>query len=355
MDDIEEELDCYILANVLSDHKKIVKQSNLGTYIDIDGKEIASDQIIIEDLTSENIDDEDDGFLYSNDNIDFFEGKIVVPLEEDNSEASKISNLLRENESVQQICDSLKDSLINQLKNIQNANEEYGKLISKARSHKNVISINPNNSEKTKKDKELAWSTLSKEIFFCESNGAQKRFRGLPVKSIWTPEDQLKLVYGIKNDVIGRQIAKQDKDLQKKCDFFERKLRKLKSKTRLKIEECDLKLKYIKALKVLKKEYLKKNVSELIGTGDNQIDWLKIAIQEFDDYRTADECETIWERFLHPKFNTSEWTEGENKILIALVEKYKKQNWEKIAQELNTGRSTHSCFTHYQINLKKVT
>ena len=354
MDDIEEELDCYILENALSDQKKIVKQYNLGTYIDLDGQELEGDEIIIEDLTSENIEIEDSLFFNKGNVALYNENNITTVDENDSDNTNQVTNLLKKNDSLQRICDSLKQSLINQLMNIQKTNEEYEKLIIKSRN----TYYNDRNSisklEKKLKNYEYTWATLSKEIFFCESTG-QNNIRGLPVKSIWKPEDQLTLSYAIKNDLIGRKIAREDKERKEKCEYFERKLRHLKEKPKLKSEEEELKMKYITALKVLKKEYLKKTVAELVEENpDHPIDWLKISIQEFDQYRTADECETIWERFLHPKYNDSDWTEDENDILISIVAKYKNQNWEKIAEELNNNRSPHACFTHYQINLKKV-
>ncbi|XP_058804334.1 uncharacterized protein LOC131671714 isoform X2 [Phymastichus coffea] len=94
--------------------------------------------------------------------------------------------------------------------------------------------------------------------------------------------------------------------------------------------------------------HLSKDEKKAIGSlGLMKFDWLKIANNMPENKHTAEECEVMWNVFLHPDINKQKWTEKEDKNLNRIVEAYGFENWDAIARELNTKRSGYQCFVRY--------
>lgn len=80
---------------------------------------------------------------------------------------------------------------------------------------------------------------------------------------------------------------------------------------------------------------------------DNEtIDWLEISAQ-LGSSHSAFACEIKWLNELHPDINHTPWSEHENQKLKKLVEKYN-SDWDKIAKELSTNRTSFQCICRYQ-------
>ena len=93
---------------------------------------------------------------------------------------------------------------------------------------------------------------------------------------------------------------------------------------------------------------LPKNFQDMVQpSAMHDFDWLKIAVMDFDEQHTAQECQVMWQVFLHPDINRYQWTRDEDVKLNQLSNKYGRQNWEAIAKELGTRRSGYQCFIRY--------
>ncbi|XP_068085149.1 snRNA-activating protein complex subunit 4-like [Anabrus simplex] len=85
----------------------------------------------------------------------------------------------------------------------------------------------------------------------------------------------------------------------------------------------------------------------------DQYDWLKIAVVDLGGMRSDSECRLMWENYLHPDINKSEWTREEDIKLQTLAENYKFQDWDTIAKELEMQRTAFQCASRYHRFLNK--
>jgi len=69
------------------------------------------------------------------------------------------------------------------------------------------------------------------------------------------------------------------------------------------------------------------------------IDWDYISKSDGLSNRSSVDCKLRWINSDHPGINNSSWNKTEDKNLLALVKKYKNQDWESIADELGTHNS----------------
>ncbi|KAI4478738.1 hypothetical protein M0804_011766 [Polistes exclamans] len=91
-----------------------------------------------------------------------------------------------------------------------------------------------------------------------------------------------------------------------------------------------------------------KDVNEIVGPpGKKQFDWLKIALTNFDQRHSADECSVMWNILLHPDINKSKWTHAEELKLKTIAKHNNCEDWDNIAKQLNTKRSGYQCFVKY--------
>lgn len=99
---------------------------------------------------------------------------------------------------------------------------------------------------------------------------------------------------------------------------------------------------------------LPRNFKEMVGAvGEREFDWHKISRTDFEDKHSPGECQAMWNVYLHPHFNKSEWTNAEDKKLLQYAKECKYQDWDTITQLLGTNRSAYQCFIRYN-TIKKV-
>ncbi|XP_031845132.1 proximal sequence element A Pbp95 [Nomia melanderi] len=80
---------------------------------------------------------------------------------------------------------------------------------------------------------------------------------------------------------------------------------------------------------------------------DRDFDWFKISSIYFEDVHSPLDCRVMWNVFLHPEINKSCWSKSEDVKLKEITKQHKFQNWDNIAEELNTNRSAYQCFIRY--------
>lgn len=103
-----------------------------------------------------------------------------------------------------------------------------------------------------------------------------------------------------------------------------------------------------KVEKVENNKVLPKDYKDLIGPlGCHEFDWLKISASDFSNKHTPEECRAMWNLYLHPDINKKRWPKTEDLTLLTIANKHKKQDWDTIAKELNTNRSSYQCFIRY--------
>ncbi|XP_012286233.1 snRNA-activating protein complex subunit 4 [Orussus abietinus] len=100
-------------------------------------------------------------------------------------------------------------------------------------------------------------------------------------------------------------------------------------------------------------KFLPKNYRDLIGPlGTREFDWLKIAATDFNNKHSGDECQVMWNVFLHPDINKISWTKEEDSKMLRLAKKYNFQNWDGIARELKTHRTGYQCFIRHNVSIR---
>ncbi|KAH6921286.1 hypothetical protein HPB50_027730 [Hyalomma asiaticum] len=92
-------------------------------------------------------------------------------------------------------------------------------------------------------------------------------------------------------------------------------------------------------------------LEELLEQSSRPIDWLRIAAADMNADRTAFGCEMRWRNLLDVRLNQGPWTSAEDERLRTFVAKYGEHNWDKIAEEMKSGRSAFQCATHYSSKL----
>ncbi|XP_076655693.1 proximal sequence element A Pbp95 isoform X2 [Halictus rubicundus] len=100
----------------------------------------------------------------------------------------------------------------------------------------------------------------------------------------------------------------------------------------------------MKAGKTLTADEYDKLVDQLQG---KDLDWFKISSEHFEDVHSPLDCRVMWNVFLHPRINKNSWTKLEDVKLKEITKRYKFQNWDRIAAQLNTNRSAYQCFIRY--------
>ncbi|XP_049885587.1 snRNA-activating protein complex subunit 4-like [Pectinophora gossypiella] len=83
---------------------------------------------------------------------------------------------------------------------------------------------------------------------------------------------------------------------------------------------------------------------------DEEYDWDDIATA-LNQRHSAQEYRSLWKTFLHPSINKKGWDRREHNKLQELAHLNGLQNWDKIAKELNTGRTPYQCFVYYRTNM----
>lgn len=86
----------------------------------------------------------------------------------------------------------------------------------------------------------------------------------------------------------------------------------------------------------------------LLGNRLDSHDWEKISNVNFEGSRSAQEIQKFWQNWEHPSINKQEWSGQEVSQLKAIAATHGHLEWQKIAEELGTGRSAFQCLQQYQ-------
>ncbi|XP_032977957.1 snRNA-activating protein complex subunit 4 [Rhinolophus ferrumequinum] len=86
----------------------------------------------------------------------------------------------------------------------------------------------------------------------------------------------------------------------------------------------------------------------LLGNRLDSHDWEKISNVNFEGSRSAQEIQKFWQNWEHPSINKQEWSGQEVSQLKAIAAKHGHLEWQKVAEELGTGRSAFQCLQQYQ-------
>lgn len=94
----------------------------------------------------------------------------------------------------------------------------------------------------------------------------------------------------------------------------------------------------------------KKPMKDVALPIDKEYDWDAVAIT-LNRRHSAQEYRAFWKLFLHPSINKSCWTTPEHVALQRIAHAHNFQDWDTIADELNTGRSGYQCFVYFRSNV----
>uniref|UniRef100_A0A8C9B2S9 Small nuclear RNA activating complex polypeptide 4 n=1 Tax=Phocoena sinus TaxID=42100 RepID=A0A8C9B2S9_PHOSS len=86
----------------------------------------------------------------------------------------------------------------------------------------------------------------------------------------------------------------------------------------------------------------------LLGNRLDDHDWEKISNVSFEGSRGAQEIRSFWQNLEHPAINKQEWSARELGQLQAIAAAHGHLHWQRIADELGTGRSAFQCLQTYQ-------
>lgn len=98
------------------------------------------------------------------------------------------------------------------------------------------------------------------------------------------------------------------------------------------------------------KDVKKKSLSQLALPLTKEYDWEGLAIK-LNNRHTMQEYRAFWRLFFHPTINKSPWTKSEHKKIQQIASDHNYQDWDKIAQELKTGRTGYQCFVYFRTNM----
>ncbi|MEQ2226135.1 hypothetical protein ILYODFUR_024477, partial [Ilyodon furcidens] len=92
----------------------------------------------------------------------------------------------------------------------------------------------------------------------------------------------------------------------------------------------------------------KKSEEELIGERYEEHDWQKISNIDFEGTKDAEDIRLFWQNFLHPSINKTPWSNEEVQQLNEICRRNEERHWERIAEELGTGRTAFMCLQMFQ-------
>lgn len=95
------------------------------------------------------------------------------------------------------------------------------------------------------------------------------------------------------------------------------------------------------------------SLSDLVELRVVDYDWLKLSVGELKSVHTAHECKAVWINCLHPQINQTKWTVEENNELKKLAVLRNEQDWDKVALDLRTKRSSFQCVIQFYSRLDR--
>lgn len=98
----------------------------------------------------------------------------------------------------------------------------------------------------------------------------------------------------------------------------------------------------------------KKTLFEIALPLDQEYEWEDLA-NSLNRRHTAQEYKALWKLFFHPSINKNNWSRIEHQDLQTIAQAHNMQDWDSIAQKLNTGRTGYQCFVYYRTNMVDIT
>lgn len=80
---------------------------------------------------------------------------------------------------------------------------------------------------------------------------------------------------------------------------------------------------------------------------DPNIDWCAISAKLSNTSHDAQDCRLMWSNKIHWTINNGDWTKEEDVCLLSAVQKYGRNDWDKVAKELNSNRLPWQCCSRY--------
>lgn len=241
----------------------------------------------------------------------------------DNSfdECRDLQDLLAENEKLMNKLEKAREKVAAILKECKKNQRTVEEQISKHNSHWHAKIITFNAGMPYFKDKNYFAPKRNSDLETKIKNG-ELRLAELQRIHRWTLQDKSNLLKAIRHEVLLRKNIRKIEPEEAYTDNT-----------------------------ITKASQLPSDVKKAIGPlGTMKFDWLKIANNISENKHSAEECEVMWNVFLHPDINKQKWTSKEDKALNRIVEEYEAEDWDSIALELNTKRSGYQCFVRYNTN-----
>ena len=165
------------------------------------------------------------------------------------------------------------------------------------------------------------------------------QLRNLPRVSPWTPKERNTLLKAIQEEAMSDTLSSQ------KIERTER------ANAMLKIPADTNRREQRKRRRI--ERFPPRDLKEMIGPlQGREFDWFKISSVHFEDIHSPLDCRVMWNVFLYPDINKSCWTRPEDTKLKDIARKQRFQNWDKIAERLNTNRTAYQCFIRYNTTKK---
>lgn len=212
---------------------------------------------------------------------------------------------------------------------------------------------------KIKKQKEFQYVTCGKPYFRDKDNfpgpdnedtilmraaGMFDYSRITKVRQGWTAKDK----HNFLQEMLIRSRNIRKDELQSRIAQLRREHKRAeKTKEKSAAYQKEIRIAY-KEIEKIKKKPLKDVALPI----DQEYDWDAIAIT-LKQRHSANEYESFWKLLLHPSVNSSSWTEKEHVSLLKIAQAHNYQDWNSIATELNTGRSSYQCFVYYRTHQRK--
>ncbi|KAJ8715613.1 hypothetical protein PYW07_010095 [Mythimna separata] len=83
---------------------------------------------------------------------------------------------------------------------------------------------------------------------------------------------------------------------------------------------------------------------------DQEYDW-DMLTNKLNRRHTAQEYQALWKLFFHPSISKNSWSTAEHARLLQIACANRKQDWDSIALQLNTGRTGYQCFVYFRTNM----
>ncbi|GIY91914.1 snRNA-activating protein complex subunit 4, partial [Caerostris extrusa] len=162
----------------------------------------------------------------------------------------------------------------------------------------------------------------------------------------WLQFEKEKLVDGVMANALSYVV----KPYKIKRDHLRDKLKNDKN-----IEEFEMH-QIRKQIKKIQKEIRKQSQRsplDIYQEAEEHIDWLEVSATHMEGSKSYLECEIMWKNCMSISVNKKRPTKEEDARLVDLVQKHNGENWDLIAEELQTGRTAVQCFERYQRHLNE--